>query len=168
MALTDIAGHSDTGSRVLEPEGTPGGKVLVVYNPGLSGQLKDVAMTLGGQLVDEGYSVTVAGVKSDAAADIAGYDLVIVGGPIYGGGKCSSTIKQYLKAFSPAEQVKLAVFATTGNGDLLQSDLDSLNEQVDSLIGSKPNLVQTDVRLILIHGVEEDRGEMVRSLTSTT
>ena len=80
----DVAGALATDSHPL-PNGAPIGQAIVVYNPGLSGGAKDVATKIGYDLQDAGYNVTLAGVKSDTAADIVGYDVVVVGGPIYGG-----------------------------------------------------------------------------------
>lgn len=40
-----------------------------------------MATKIGYNLQDKGYNVVLAGIKSSAAADISGYDLIIVGGP---------------------------------------------------------------------------------------
>lgn len=163
LVLMDVAGNSATESQTLEPPGATVGKALVVYNPGLSGQPRDVAMTLGHQLVAEGYAVMVAGVNNEAAANITGYDVIIVGSPNYGG-KASSTIEEYLKAFSPTEQVKLGVFTTTGGSGYDQNAFDAFTDYVASLIGSKSLIIDTDIRFVLTVGVEEDCREMVQNL----
>jgi flavodoxin len=163
IAIMDVAGHSATGSQTLNPTGTPVGKALVIYNPGLSGQAKEAAMVIGNQLVAEGYVVTVAGVKSSAANDLTDCDIVIVGGPMYGG-KSSSSVEEYLKALTPTEQLKLGVYTTTGNANFDQGSFNTLSDQVVSLVGSKPLIVETEVRLILTVGVEDDSKDMVQDL----
>ena len=48
----------------------------MVYDPGLTGGAKDAATKIGYDLQDAGYNVTLAGVKSAAAINTAGYDEV--------------------------------------------------------------------------------------------
>jgi hypothetical protein len=162
----DFAGSSANDSQTLAPSGTPVGRAMVVYNPGLSGQAKDAAMAMGEQLRVQGYEVTVAGVSSEAAVNLTNCEVVIVGGPMYGG-KCSSSIESYLRSFEPKNEMRLGVFTTTGNANFDQSSLDSLEDHVNSLVGSDPYIVKTDVRLILTVGVDEDCTEMVLDLTTT-
>ena len=51
----------------------------------------------------------MAGVKSGAAANTAGYNVVVVGGPVYGG-KPAKSVQEYLSSFSPAADQKVGVF----------------------------------------------------------
>lgn len=75
----DVAGALATDIHLL-PHGDPIGQALVVYSPGLSGGAKDVAAKIGYNLQDKGYNVVLAGIKSFAAEDISGYDVIVVGG----------------------------------------------------------------------------------------
>lgn len=113
VIMTDLAGNFATDVKAL-PNGAATGKALVVYDPGLSGGAKDAATKIGYNLQTSGYDVTLAGVKSSAAANLTGYDVVVVGGPIYAG-KPASTVQSYLNSFNPSAQVKVGVF---GFGDV--------------------------------------------------
>lgn len=163
VVFMDVAGYSAKDSMTMEPEGSRVGDACVIYNPGLSGQAKEAAMIMGRQLATDGYFVTVAGVKSEAARDISDCDIVIIGGPMYGG-KSSSSIAEYLGSFSPTGNVSLGVYTTTGNTNNDQGSLSSLREQVVSLVGPEPNIITIDVRLILTINVEEDCRDLARDL----
>jgi hypothetical protein len=82
------------------------------------------------------------------------------------GGKCSSSIENYLRAFEPKDDVRLGVFTTTGSANHDQSSLDSLVEQVSSLVGLDTYIIKTDLRLILTVGVDEECRDMVLDLTT--
>ncbi len=84
VIVFDIAGNLATDSRTL-PNDKPIGQAIVVYDPGLSGVPKDAATKIGYDLQNRGYNVVLAGVKSHATANLTGYNLIIVGGPIYMG-----------------------------------------------------------------------------------
>jgi hypothetical protein len=110
----DIMSYTDTGSQVLNPAGAPVGKALVVYNPGVSGAAKNAAVTIAGDLQSKGYIVNLAGIRSTAAANVSGYDVIIAGGPMYFG-KVSNSVDAYLKALQLQKKVTLGAFATTGS-----------------------------------------------------
>jgi menaquinone-dependent protoporphyrinogen IX oxidase len=126
----DVAGAFATDTHPL-PNGTPVGQAIVVYDPGLTGGAKDVATKVGYGLQDAGYNVTLAGVKSGAAADIAGYDVVVVGGPIYAG-KPAKSIQDYLSSLSTAENQKVGVFGY-GSVAIDNSDTKSVAKDVAAL-----------------------------------
>ncbi len=113
IIMGDVAGNLATEVKAL-PNGAATGKAIVVYDPGLSGGAKDVATKIGYNLQSSGYDVTLAGVKSSAAANLTGYDVVVVGGPIYAG-KPASTIQSYLNSLNPSVQAKVGAF---GYGDV--------------------------------------------------
>ena len=72
VALLDLMSYTATESETLEPEGTPVGKAMVVYSPGLSGQAKQAAKEMAQALQSQGYLVELAGVRSGAASNISG------------------------------------------------------------------------------------------------
>jgi flavodoxin len=108
LVIYDVAGSLATDTHPL-PNGNATGKALIVYSPGLTGGAKDVATKIGYNLQESGYYVTLAGVKSSAAADITNYDLVVVGGPIYAG-RPANTIQAYLNSLSQPAGVEVGVF----------------------------------------------------------
>ncbi|MGD6852222.1 MAG: hypothetical protein ACQCN6_09215 [Candidatus Bathyarchaeia archaeon] len=108
LVIFDVPGSLATGTHPL-PNGAATGKAIVVYDPGLTGGAKDIATKIGYNLQDAGYDVLLAGVKSSSAADLSGYDVVVVGGPIYAG-KPASTIQAYLDSFTPQADAKIGAF----------------------------------------------------------
>ena len=107
---SDTLSSRATGSELLKPDGTVTGKALVVYNPGLTGAPKDAAAQIASDLQARGYEVTLAGVSSEAAANASGYDVIVAGGPIYGG-KVSPSIEKYLQMLTPPATAKIGAFA---------------------------------------------------------
>ena len=90
IILLDVAAYTATGTQTLTPTGTSVGKAIVIYDPGLSGNAKNVADKVASDLQAKGYTVTLAGVKSSAAASTTGYKIIVVGGPVYAGALTSS------------------------------------------------------------------------------
>ncbi len=67
---------------VLNPEGQAG-TALVVYHPGKSDFQKDVSTAFAEGLVSNDWRVEMTTASSQAPGDISGYDLLVLGGPIY-------------------------------------------------------------------------------------
>lgn len=131
----DILSYTATGSQVLNPAGAPVGKALVIYNPGVTGAAKNAAATIAGDLQSKGYTVDLAGIRSTAAANISGYDVIIAGGPMYFG-SVSNSVDAYLKALKPQKDIALGVFATTGSDQSNNNDIASFGKQVESDLGN--------------------------------
>ncbi|WP_424359158.1 hypothetical protein [Methanocella sp. MCL-LM] len=142
IICSGLTGKMATGAESLSPAGHVTGKALVVYDPGVTGAAKKAATGIAGDLKSKGYKVELAGVSSAAATDVSGYDIVVVGGPMYFG-KASNSIEAYLKGLTLQNHVKLGVFGTTGSNDFVASDLTSLESQVASIQNRK-----AEVRLI--------------------
>lgn len=121
IIMGDLSGNLATDTHPL-PNGAAIGKAMIVYSPGLSGGAKDVATKIGYELQESGYDVLLAGVKSSAAANLTGYDIVVIGGPIYAG-KPASTIQSYLNNLNPSADAKVGVF---GFGDSSIDNTDSV------------------------------------------
>lgn len=107
---SDTLSSRATDSEVLKPDDTVMGKALVVYNPGLSGAPKDAAIKIASDLKAKGYETTLAGVKSAVAVNVSGFDVIVAGGPIYGG-KVSPSVYSYLQALAPPEDAHVGAFA---------------------------------------------------------
>jgi flavodoxin len=108
LLFMDAAGNLATNSQSL-PSGAAIGKALVVYDPGLSGGAKDVATKIAYSLQSAGYDVVLAGVKSSDASNLAGYSVIVFGGPIYAG-KPASSIQAYIDSFNPPVNAKVGAF----------------------------------------------------------
>ena len=130
LIVLDVSGSFATDVHPL-PNGAPIGQAIVVYNPGLSGAAKDVAIKIGYQLQDGGYNVVLLGVKSSAAVDLSGYDLIVVGEPVYAG-KPASSIQTYLNSLNPPANAKIGVFGY-GNVAIDSSNQTSVNQDLANL-----------------------------------
>jgi flavodoxin len=111
IIVLDVAAYSATGSRTLTPNGTSVGKAIVIYDPGLSGTAKGVADKVAIGLQSKGCTVTLEGVKSSAAADTTGYDVIVIGKPIYVG-ELTNSIKDKLSSLvlSHGQSAKIGLF----------------------------------------------------------
>jgi flavodoxin len=150
IIFLDVAAYTATGSKTLTPTGTSVGKAIVIYDPGLSGTPKGVADKVASDLQAKGYTVTLAGVKSSAATDTNGYNIIVIGGPVYAGALTSS-IKDALSNMVLSHGLKVGVFGS-GSGATSPDDIsmlkqsmptrsdDSLSEAVIVKIGSGEDL----------------------------
>ena len=141
IIFLDLAAYTATGSQTLTPTGTSVGKALVVFDPGLSGTSKGVADKIASDLQAQSYTVTLAGIKSSAAAKTAGYTIIVVGGPIYAGSPTVS-VKDNLKNLKPDSETKVGVFGS-GQGPTSPSDVAMIKNSVPALSdnGSLSNAV---------------------------
>jgi flavodoxin len=144
----DVAGSLATDVHPL-PNGAPIGQAIVVYDPGLSGGAKDAATKIGYDLQEAGYNVTLAGVKSGTAASTAGYDVVVVGGPIYGG-KPAKSVQEYLNSLTPIADQKVGVY---GYGSITIDNNDTAAVTQDVAAGSTLHL---DAVVKLVSGNDLD------------
>jgi flavodoxin len=129
--IFDVNSNLAGGSETLSPAGNITGHALVVYNPGVTGAAKNMASTIADDLEARGYSVVMAGVKSQTAADVSGYDVIVVGGPIYTG-NASGSIKAYLENLHPAANTTIGVFGH-GSVEMDNADQASVLDSVASL-----------------------------------
>lgn len=136
IICSGLTGKMATGAESMKPAGPVTGNALVVYDPGVTGAAKKAAAEIAGDLKARGYKVELAGVSSKIASNASGYDVVVVGGPMYFG-SASNSIASYLKGLTLQKDTRLSVFATTGTNDFVASDLASLEKQVASLQSGK-------------------------------
>jgi len=131
MTFGDLASYTATGAEIRTPMGTLVGKAMVVYDPGLSGVAKDAASKIADGLKSNGYEVTFAGVRSSVAANTSGFNIIVVGGPIYAG-KPTSSIQAYLTGLNTPPEVKVGVFGR-GNGPADSTDPNVIANEVANL-----------------------------------
>jgi flavodoxin len=119
FVIGDIMSYTATGSQTLNPNGTSAGKALVVYDPGITGTAKNVAAVIADDLQAKGYTVTLAGIKSSNVLNTTGYNVIVIGGPVYAGQPASS-LQAYLSDITPPKEAKIGIFTTgsvTANSD---------------------------------------------------
>jgi len=91
-----FASFKATESRTEKPASDKKGKALIVYEPGATKQTMKVGEEIGDLLLERGYEVTLSGIRSEAARDTSGYDLVLLGTPTYVG-RPTGIVKKYVK-----------------------------------------------------------------------
>ncbi len=112
LTVFDAGGFTATSSQTLDLKGTPQqGTALVVYDPGLSTAATKFANKVAFDLQALNYSVILAGVKSSEAQTAKGYDIIVVGGPVYFGGLTSS-VKYVLDNMQPDKGTVVGVFGS--------------------------------------------------------
>ncbi len=163
LVIFDVAGNFATGTQPL-PNGAAIGKAIVVYDPGLSGGAKDTATKIGYNLQEKGYDVTLAGVKSSTAADLTGYDVIVVGGPIYAG-KPASTIKSYLNSLSPPSNAKVGVFGY-GSVTVDNSNSTAVTQDVANLPSTSTLTFNAVVKVVSGSGVDAACQDFVNRLVA--
>ncbi len=131
VILLDVAAYTATSSQTLTPTITPTGNALVLYDPGLSNVSTKVAQQVASDLQSKGYTVTLAGIKSSAAAETTGYDIIIVGGPIYAGAPTTS-VKDALGNLQHDSNAEIGVFGS-GKGATSPEDIASIKASVPAL-----------------------------------
>jgi len=130
IVFLDVAGYMATGSQTLTPTGTSFGKAIVIYDPGLSGTAKGVADKVAIDLQAKGYTVTLAGVKSSVATNTKGYDIIVIGGPVYAGGLASSAKAAVESLVLNHEQgAKIGVFGS-GSGATSPEDIAQIRQSI--------------------------------------
>ena len=118
-------------AKTLTPTGASVGKALVVYDPGLSANSKNVANQVASDLQTQNYTVTLAGIKTSDASKTTGYTIIVAGGPIYAGSPTSS-VKDYLNGIKPDSGAKVGVFGS-GQGSTTPSDVAGIKDAVTAL-----------------------------------
>lgn len=122
---------------------------MIVYDPGLSGESKTVATKMGNELQSKGYEVKLAGVRSNDATNVTGYNVILFGGPTYAG-DASSAIKTYLEGLNIPQNVTVGVFSVGSGADdqdsnlVMQQILQNKNVTVKVSVKFDKNAVQND------------------------
>jgi flavodoxin len=147
VIFLDVAAYTATGSQTLTPTGTSAGNALVAYDPGLSGAAKNVANEIATDLQAQGYTVTLAGIKSSAAASTSNFSIIVVGGPVYAGTPTGS-VKDFVHNLNLQSGTKLGVFGS-GSGAQEGNDVETISNAVSApsgaviiKIGQNENLTQ--------------------------
>ena len=128
VILLDVAAYTATGTQTLTPIGTSVGKAIVICDPGLSGNTKIVANQIASNLQTQNYTVTLAGIKSATAANVTGYSIIVIGGPVYAGALTGS-VKDALNHLSPSQGAKVGVFGS-GQGATTPNDVAMLKQSI--------------------------------------
>jgi flavorubredoxin len=144
-----ISYYNSTSSNTLNPNSNVTGTALIVYDPGLSGAPKNVATKMANELQQKGYEVKLAGIRSNDAVNVTGYNVILVGGPTYAG-DASSVVKTYLEGLNIPQNVTVGVFSVGSGADdqdsnmIMQQILQNKNVTVKVSVKFDNNSVQND------------------------
>jgi flavorubredoxin len=133
-----------SGIEVLNADGAQ--NVLIIYHPGLSSFMKDVAYAFADGLVENGWRVEITTASSQAPTDLSGYSLLALGSPVYADGP-SPTIKRHVERIGDLTGIDTVLLVTSGGSDggaeaAMQQTVEEHNGAVDlvlSLFNSAPN-----------------------------
>jgi flavodoxin len=131
VVFLDLAAYTATSSEVRPATGTQIGTAIVAYDPGLSGTAKTVASKVTDDLVAAGYTVTFAGIKSNAATNTSAYNIIVVGGPIYAGSPTVS-VKDFLSNLNIGSGTVVGVFGS-GSGESAPEDIKNIQDAIAGL-----------------------------------
>lgn len=92
-----------------------GARVLIVYSPGVSDFHERVTDAFASGLAESGWSVDVVTASREATIDFAGYDLLVLGGPIHGG-KPSKPVLDYIDRVQSLNGLRVYVVLTSIGG----------------------------------------------------
>ncbi len=98
-----------TETNILNPEGTV--TALVVYHPGITSFTKDVTYAFAEGLVSSGWRVEITTPSSKAPTDLSGYDLLVLGSPIYGF-SITQTIDRHLNRIGNLQKIQTVILLT--------------------------------------------------------
>jgi hypothetical protein len=87
-----ISQDTVTPLTVANPNGSTG-KALIVYQPGLTSFQERVTAAFADGLVASGWQVSTTTASSQAPAVVPGYDLIVLGSPVYGGAPAKPLIR---------------------------------------------------------------------------
>ncbi len=133
-----------SGIEVLNADGAQ--NVLIIYHPGLSSFMKDVAYAFADGLVENGWRVEITTASSQAPTDLSGYSLLALGSPVYADGP-SPTIKRHVERIGDLTGIDTVLLVTSGGSDggaeaAMQQTVEEHNGAVElvlSLFNSAPN-----------------------------
>ena len=136
IIFLDIAAYTAAiKSQTLMPTGTSIGKAIVIYDPGLSGTAKGVAEKVAAYLQAKSYTVTVAGVKSSGATTTtAGYNIIVIGGPVYAGGLASSAKGAVESLVLKHDQGAKMVFSEADQGVTSPEDIAQIRHSIQNTL----------------------------------
>lgn len=122
----------DSNEKIYEASGNDGKTALLVYQKSRTSLAGNVADTMAKTIAEGGYQVTVNYPGDYLGTDLSGYDLVVLGSPIYMSG-ISSNLSNYMKSVENWGDAKVVYYRT----GMLESSSDE-EKAVDELLTDIP------------------------------
>jgi len=133
-----------SGIEVLNADGAR--TALIIYHPGLSSFMEDVAYAFADGLAENDWRVEITTASSQAPTDLSGYSLLVLGSPVYADGP-SPTIKRHVDRIGDLKGIDTVLLVTSGGSEggaetAMQQTVEEYNGSVElvvSLFNSTPN-----------------------------
>jgi len=146
LAYVGIRISSDVASEIeiLNPEGSK--NAFVIYHPGMTSLMKDVTYAFADGLVSNGWRVEITTPSSGAPTHISGYDLLVLGSPVYGF-SLTPTIERHLERIGDLKKIETVAILTAAGAPgesastMEKAILDSNGTVIDVIVlfGMAPN-----------------------------
>jgi flavodoxin len=164
LFVFDLVAYTATGSQTLTPTNESAGKALVLYDPGYSGAATDVAEKVAFDLQAQNYTVTLAGIKNVDAQNTVGYNVIVIGGPVYAGSPTLS-VKDALNNLNPDENTVVGVFGS-GQGATSPEDIAQIRNSVEALGSSGKLANAVVVKIGSSENIDDRAADFVNQLTN--
>ena len=124
--------------KVSNPEGDEG-VALVIYHPGISDFHRQVSYAFADGLVSHGWRVEITTASSQATTDLSGYDLLVLGGPVYAG-EVAQPVRSYLSGLEDLGGKRtVLIISGAGKTDAAVSTMEKLVQEANGdLVKSLP------------------------------
>jgi len=111
LAYVGYAINTDVISEVEIINSAGSKAALIIYHPGLTSFIKDVAYAFGEGLVSSGWRVEITTASFEAPIDLNGYDLLVLGTPVYGF-RVTPTIERHLERMGDLKGIDTVAILT--------------------------------------------------------
>ena len=119
---------------------------LIIYHPGLSPFMEDVAYAFADGLAENDWRVEITTASSQAPTDLSTYSLLVLGSPVYADGP-SPTIRRHIERMGDLAGIDIVLLVTSGGSEggteaVMQQTVEEHNGSVElvlSLFNSAPN-----------------------------
>jgi len=111
LAYVGYAINTDVISEVEIINSAGSKAALIIYHPGLTSFMKDVAYAFGEGLVSSGWRVEITTASFEAPIDLNGYDLLVLGTPVYGF-RVTPTIERHLERMGDLKGIDTVAILT--------------------------------------------------------
>jgi hypothetical protein len=122
---------------------------LLVYQPGLSSQTKDISYAFAEGLASGGWRIEITTASSQAPSDLSNYSLLVLAWPIYGGAPGAATVRYVDRVgnLHGIQTVIISVGGPPGEGlNTMKQKLQTANGVViESLAPNEGNGNATDI-----------------------
>ncbi|MCW4034644.1 MAG: hypothetical protein NWF03_04700 [Candidatus Bathyarchaeota archaeon] len=136
FVFVKISSDYTSDLQVLNADGSE--TALIIYHPGLSSFMQDVAYAFADGLVENGWRVEITTASDQAPTDLSGYSVLVLGSPVYAG-TTTDSIKRHVERISDLEGIDTVLLVTSGDSDggaeaKLQQNVEEHNGNIETIV----------------------------------